>query len=208
MQETRAVMIEAVVLAAIGLAFSFTVNALSPRGLRLTRNYFPNAERSTIVTGTHSPNPGANTSFPSNHALEVTWRRLQQKGLQLVSSNEVIELFHDPRHQQGLVAFIDARDERNYQTGHVPAAWQFDHYRAEQYLPVVLPVCLAAEKVIVYCSGGSCEDSEFAAALLRDAGVPAANLYVYPGGISEWMTNDLPVETGARGSGGTLKPKP
>ena len=68
-------------------------------------------------------------------------------------------------------------------------------------MPTVLPVCLAAQKVVVYCTGGACEDSEFAALMLRDAGVPRENVYVYVGGITEWIANGLPVETGARGSG-------
>ena len=122
------------------------------------------------------------------------------------ASNEVTALFRDPRHDQGLVAFIDARDDAHYQAGHIPGAWQFDHYRAEAYLPAVLPVCMNAQQVVVYCNGGTCEDSEFAAVLLRDAGVPRTSLFVYVGGITEWKSNGLPVETGARRSGQLLQP--
>ena len=50
-------------------------------------------------------------------------------------------------------------------------------------------------------------DSEFAAILLRDAGVPAESLSVFPGGITEWKASDLPVEVGARDSGELLGPK-
>ena len=132
---------------------------------------------------------------------------MQQRGLQLVSSNEVVELFRDPRHGQGLVVFIDARDDQHYGAGHIPGAWQFHHYRADDFLPTLLPVCLNALKVVVYCSGGECEDSEFAAVMLRDAGVPREVLSVYVGGIIEWKANGLPVETGARLSGEILNPK-
>jgi rhodanese-related sulfurtransferase len=61
-------------------------------------------------------------------------------------------------------------------------------------------------KVVVYCSGGECEDSEFAAIMLRDAGVPRDILFVYAGGILEWKATGLPVETGARLSGEILRP--
>jgi len=69
----------------------------------------------------------------------------------------------------------------------------------------VLPACLGALQVVVYCTGGQCEDSEFAAIMLRDAGIQRQNLFVYPGGINEWSALKLPVELGARKSG-QLKP--
>jgi len=141
--------------------------------------------------------PGSNPLSPA-----------QQRGLQLLARNEVVTLFRDPRYQQGLVVFVDARNDQHYQEGHIPGARQFDHYRAENYFATVLPACLPAQQVVVYCTGGNCEDSEFAAAILRDAGVPAANLFVYAGGITEWTTNGLPVETGARGSGQLLPSRP
>jgi rhodanese-related sulfurtransferase len=142
----------------------------------------------------------------SNQPLDAVAARLQQQGLQLITSNGVVELFRDARYEQGLVAFIDARDDHHYQAGHIPGAWQFNHYRPEQYLPAVLPLCFNAQKIVVYCNGGACEDSEFAAIMLRDVGIQREKLFVYAGGITEWMSNGLPVEVGVRRSG-VLKPK-
>jgi rhodanese-related sulfurtransferase len=121
--------------------------------------------------------------------------------LQVVSRDEAIRLFRDPGHGHGLLVFVDARDARHYAAGHIPGAWPFDRYRAETHLPTILPISLAALKVVVYCTGGDCEDSEFAALILRDAGVPPESLFIYPGGITEWTAHGLPIETGARGSG-------
>jgi rhodanese-related sulfurtransferase len=201
MRNAKAVVFEALFIAALGLVFALAANALSPRGLRLSRNYFPDAETPAPVSSTVAATTSASTSAPN-----ATIQRLQQRGLQLVSSNEVVELFRDPRYEQGLVVFIDARDDQHYGAGHIPGAWQFHHYRADDYLPTILPVCLNALKVVVYCSGGECEDSEFAAIMLRDAGVPRDLLFVYAGGILEWKASGLPVETGARLSGEFLKP--
>jgi rhodanese-related sulfurtransferase len=61
---------------------------------------------------------------------------------------------------------------------------------------------------VVYCNGGECEDSEFAAIMLRDAGVPREMLFVFAGGIVEWKAAGLPVETGPRGSGQLLQRPP
>ena len=204
MRNAKAVVFEALFVAVLGLVFALAANAFSPRGLRLSRNYFPDAGTTPSATGSAA----TTTTLVSSNAANAAIQRLQQRGLQLVSSNEVVELFHDPRHEQGLVVFIDARDSQHYTTGHIPGAWQFHHYRAEDYLPAILPACLTALKVVVYCNGGECEDSEFAAIMLRDAGVPRETIFVYVGGIIEWKANGLPVETGARLSGALLKASP
>jgi rhodanese-related sulfurtransferase len=217
MRNGKGVLLEAALMAIVGLVCALAANALSPRGLRLSRNYFPGSERLSIPAsqpaatgtgtsaGTNLPQAG---SVKSGQPLETTLRRLEQHGLQPILSNEVVQLFGDPRYEQGLVVLIDARDDQHYQAGHIPGAWQFDHYHADQYFPAVLPACLNAQKVVVYCSGGACEDSEFAAIMLRDAGVPRENLLVYAGGISEWQAQGRRVETGARRSGALLEPKP
>ena len=203
MRNARAVLLEALLVAAVGLLIALAANALSPRGLRLSRNYFPGDTRAS----TGAQGQTNLLAKPPTNAMEAALQRLQQRGLQVISSNEVLELVHDPRFEQGLLLVIDARDDSHYQAGHIPGAWQFDHYHAEQYMPTVLPACLNAQKVVVYCNGGSCEDSEFAAIMLREAGVPRENVFVYAGGINEWKSNGQPVETGARRSGQLLSTK-
>jgi rhodanese-related sulfurtransferase len=121
-------------------------------------------------------------------------RQLTSHGLQRIDREEVLEWFNDPRYAAGTIVFVDARNDANYLSGHIPGARQFDHYRAERYLAAVLPACLSAERVVVYCTGESCDDSEYAALALRDAGVPQEKLFVYVGGISDWTAHGLPVE--------------
>jgi rhodanese-related sulfurtransferase len=65
----------------------------------------------------------------------------------------------------------------------------------------VLPACQNARSIVVYCTGGNCEDSEFAALSLKEAGVPQERLAVYVGGITEWAAKAWPVEIGERKSG-------
>jgi rhodanese-related sulfurtransferase len=182
--EIKEVLLEAVLVAVIGAAFAFAANGISPLGLKLARNYFPTMTR---------------RSAPS--AVQLLSARLKEKGVQVLDGQQAARLFQDPRCQQEMIVFIDARDARHYEEGHVPGAYLFDPYRQEKYLATVLPVCQVAEQIVVYCNGGDCEDSEFAAEALRDAGVANQKLFVYTGGITEWTTNSLPVETGARKSG-------
>ena len=171
----------------IGGLVALTANFLSPRGLSLTRDYFPVPALAVVSTPGDSP--------------DLTGDHLKSLGLQLADHELAARLFRDPRRDQELIVFVDARDEPHYQAGHVPGAYPFDRYRLENHLPSLLPVCQTAETIVIYCTGGNCEDSEFAALALRDAGVGHAKLFVYSGGIAEWQSSGLPLETGTRNSG-------
>ena len=204
--ELRIVLLEGLVVCLVGLAFALAANWISPRGLTLARDYFPGSPHSrNSVADNTSKQPGAAATTAASN-LESLAARLKNHGLQLADSNLVANLFRDPRYEQELVVFIDSRADREYLAGHVPGAYQLDHYRFEKYLPAVLPVCQTAEQIVIYCNGGDCEDSEFAAITLRDAGIPATNLLVYAGGLAEWTTNGLPLELGERKSG-NFKPR-
>ncbi len=200
-QPVRKVLLEALLAGAVGLLISLAANALSPRGLRLTRNYSPGG---ALV---------ASRALPTNSTNALTTAQfvetqLHAEGLQFADSNLVARLFADPKRGQDLVIFVDARDDEHYRSGHIPGAFQLDHYKPDSYLATVLPVCQVAEKIVVYCKGGSCEDSEQTAIFLRDAGIAKDKLFVYVGGFDEWCTNQLPVELDSRNSGELRQTKP
>ena len=199
---TKRVFQEALLVAVIGAAFAFGANLISPRGLALTRNYFP----ADINRPVPAARDVANTNPPASSPAQLLAARLKEQGLQGVDGRQAAQLFHDPRFQQGSIAFIDARDEQHYREGHIPGACEFDPYHPEKYLATVLPVCQAAEQIVLYCNGGDCDDSESAAITLRDVGIANRKLFVYLGGITEWTTNGLPVETGGRNSGNLRGP--
>jgi rhodanese-related sulfurtransferase len=188
---------EAVCVAVVGGGLALLANQLSPRGLRLTRDYFPPAKVPVVAA---SGEPASAT----NAATAIT-ARLRARGLQTIARPAVEAMTRDVRYSQGNVLILDARNDQHYRAAHIPGALQFDHYRAEAHLATVIPACLAAEKIIVYCTGGDCEDSEFAALMLRDAGIPNERLFIYEGGIADWTAARLPVEAGHRFSG-ELKP--
>ncbi len=193
----RRTLLEALLVAVTGALLAFAANALSPRGLRLTRNFFPHDRAGANPGQTNAPAaPGTNVP-----PVQLVAERLRQAGLQVADSNRVARLFHDPAYQQSLVIFIDSRDDQHYRAGHVPGAYQLDYYRKENYLDKVLPACQAAQQILVYCYGGSCEDSELTATLLGDAGIPKERLSVYLGGFTEWTNNRMPIEIGDRNSG-------
>ncbi|HXP61992.1 MAG TPA: rhodanese-like domain-containing protein [Dongiaceae bacterium] len=191
----RKLLLEGLVVAAIGAALAFVANAVSPRGLKLGRVYFPQPGAAQFSLKA----PAINT----NSAAELVAAKIRGFGLQPADSNRVSQLFNDPRREADLVVFIDARDEPDYRQGHIPGAFEFyDPYR-DKYLDAVGPVCQIAQQVVVYCHGGDqCDDSIQTAIILRDVlRVPNQNLFVYGGGFAEWCANGLPVEIGERKSG-------
>jgi rhodanese-related sulfurtransferase len=193
---------ELAVIAIGGGAIAFLANALSPNGITLTKDYF-HLNTALSTTPPSSESDAAIDQTPTNptNATDPPASRLAAMGLQLVRHKQVVELFHDPRYEFGEIVFVDARNSAHYENGHIPRAYQFDHYRMEEYVEEVLPACEIAEQVIVYCTGGECEDSEFAASDLIQLGLPAEKVSVYLGGITEWQSQGGPMELGARDSG-------
>jgi rhodanese-related sulfurtransferase len=192
----KRVLQEALLVGIVGAILALIANAASPRGLRLGTNYFPGGKSSQGAATVTTP---GTTNTP---AVEGLAERFAREGLQLADSNRVSQLFHDPRRQQELIVFIDARSEEHYLEGHIPGAYQFDRFHLENSMPPLVPVCTSAEQIVFYCSGGDCEESEQAAIAVRDSmALPKEKIFVYGGGINEWRSNAMPVEIGARNSG-------
>lgn len=198
----RSVFFEGFLVALVGGILAFAANAFSPRGLALARNYFPgDRSRPLVVFGS---NQVATISSRTNAATgkpDLVAEQVRAEGLRLVDGNQMASLFRDPRCEQGLLVIVDARSDEHYQEGHIPGAYQLDHFHPERYLGTTLPACQTAEQILVYCNGGTCDDSLQTAIFLRDAGIPRERLFIYVGGIAEWQAKGLPVETGARKSG-------
>ena len=206
---------EALLVAIVGTALAFAANALSPRGLKLSRNYFligtdamATNRPAALTTATTSTNPPAGTNISAVAPPRISFPRLEEKGLQAVDSAQTFLLYHDPRREKDLLVFVDARSEENYQRGHIPGAYQLDPYHPEKHLLEAMAIGKAAEVIVVYCTGGDCEDSELSALLLRNVGIPNQKLFIYAGGITDWTSKRFPIETGARktGKAGDTKP--
>ncbi len=151
--------------------------------------------------GVAAPADPDRTPAPTSSGSDEVRRRLAARGLKTVGVEEARVTYEDPRHGQEVWIFVDARNEAQFEEGHVPGAYVFDRYYPEKHLPSVVPACQQAERILVYCIGGECEDSELAAAALIEAGIPADRMAVYLGGIRDWQAHGNPVETGPRGSG-------
>ena len=189
----RGVLAEAAVVVVAGTLSGVLLNAISPRGINLGRDYFPRSPSPvTAGTDTHPPAETVRAPTPTNDVLA----RLRERGLQPLDKPTAVALFHASQRTPAAVLFVDVRNDTLYQAGHIPRARPFNYYRPEVYLADILAACANAQRIVVYCNGGDCEDSELAAGLLVQTGVPRERVFVYLGGYAEWTANDLPVETG------------
>jgi rhodanese-related sulfurtransferase len=172
---------EVFVVVVIGAIVAMAANQLKPSDARfdVTRNYFKVAK-----------------SADANDDDDDLY--------QLIDHDETMEAFQSPAYEVGQCIFIDARNDTAYAEKHIPGAYQLDHYYADRYLPNLLPACAAAERIIVYCNGGKCEDSKLATSDLIENGVVAEKIFVYVGGVVAWGKDGLPFERGERLSGDTF----
>lgn len=148
-----------------------------------------------------SPAGGGGPTAAEPHADEAVVAQLAELGLDLVTHDEMVALFEGEEYEVGLTMFVDARDDAHYAEGHIPGAFQLDYFYPDRYVDAIMAEVPFARRIVVYCSGGSCEDSVLAAQYLMSRGVRPAKLGVYAGGITAWTEAGLPRERGARGSG-------
>jgi hypothetical protein len=146
---------EAVLVVAAGAALGWAGNALSPRGLRVDRDYFPRAAETGGGSDGSSPaaaaGPGASDADP---AQAEAFERLRARGLVPIAFAEARALYEDPLYAAGAYVFLDARHDEDHALGHIPGARVFDHYHMERYLADVLALAPGTMRMVVYCSGG------------------------------------------------------
>jgi rhodanese-related sulfurtransferase len=92
---------------------------------------------------------------------------------------------------------VDARRSDEYERGHIPGArsiaiWERD---ADEKIGALQKEALPFDQVIVvYCSGGDCQDSKIFSEKLALTGF--YNIYVYKDGFPDWEQRGLPVHKG------------
>jgi rhodanese-related sulfurtransferase len=104
-------------------------------------------------------------------------------------------------HSKGTL-FLDARRTSIYEAGHIAGARSFSVWEADVDDKVN---ALYEERsdpseqnkpIVIYCSGGACEDSHMLAQKLW--GIQFNNVYVYKDGFPDWQQRNLPVRTGGQ----------
>src|ERR1051326_8352327 len=103
-------------------------------------------------------------------------------------------------HDKG-VLFLDARRTSVYEQGHIAGArpfsvWESDiDEKVNKLFEERGDPKQQAEPIVVYCSGGDCEDSHMLAQKLW--GIQYNNVYVYKDGFPDWQKHGAAIHTGA-----------
>lgn len=195
MNGLKSIVVQIVVLLVMSAGLGLGFNAARPdrkNRVNLGKDYF---KKVVPVTSTTQPVADDSTApDDENGGDDGPTDASRDHGYQTVTFEEAFDVYNHPKYESGLYLFIDARDDEHFAEAHVPGAFQVDHYRIEQYLPDVLPEAMGAEKIVVYCNGGKCEDSILVCGDLYEAGVPREALFLYEGGMEEWQAEDAAVQ--------------
>jgi len=98
------------------------------------------------------------------------------------------------------VPFLDARRSAEYSAGHIEGAWSLPVWEADLEARITEFEALAgpvsATPLVLYCSGGDCEDSHLLAQKLSPLGY--RNLLIYRAGYPDWVRQGHPIRTGGK----------
>lgn len=99
---------------------------------------------------------------------------------------------------QAGVPFLDARRSADYADGHVKGAWSLPVWEDGVQEAIIRFEAQAAPDpkapLVLYCSGGDCEDSHLLARRLLELGY--RNLLMYGGGWPDWAAKGRPAAKG------------
>lgn len=100
------------------------------------------------------------------------------------------------------VLFVDARDEYDYQQGHIKGAINVPFEGGEIHLTDFLNGVDWSATTVIYCGGAGCDLSIYLGRFLKDTGFSSVNIFF--GGWNDWKLKDLPTDSG--GSAFNLSP--
>lgn len=152
----------------------------------------------TAPAGAAAPRTSAPVAPPRASAAAV--KKIEHP-YQEATFEDLVAMLNDPKFAQGLFVVVDARSVKEFADGHIRGAIQADHYELEDYVDVLTTRTLPADKVVVYCNGGDCEDSVFMCGDLLELGLAYEKIYLYAGGWEEWQARAAS-ELTATGTGG------
>lgn len=179
-----------VILASAGIAAVGSNAAAGPeRKLLWIGNYAETAPSRAVPTpaaGTPSVSPAASDQGSNVFAPHP------DKPWVEISGDDVVAL-----HKGGNVLFLDARRTSLYRLGHIPGARTFSVWEADiddKVKGVFAEGRDQSAPVVVYCTGGDCEDSHMVGQKLYFVGFD--NVLVYKDGFPDWEKRGLPVDKG------------
>jgi len=88
------------------------------------------------------------------------------------------------------VPFVDAREDPEYEAGHIRGARHMNAARSPEEIQLALAHTPKDRELIIYCDGEECGASTTLATKLQGLGF--ANVQIFFGGWTEWKNAGLP----------------
>jgi len=185
-------------LTIVAVGIGLTANRVAGKD-RIDLSYNYNPDRNSHP----GPQPSPDVKVDPQTDLSVLPAPTAAHEFRELSEQQAKVLFDDPKRGLRLHLFVDARTEDTYGQGHIPGATLCDSTRPTYYIPGTANAANQAEKVIVYCNGGDCEDSLLVCRELLNSGmVPWGNIYLFHGGWDAWTKAGYPIEKGPPATAG------
>lgn len=96
--------------------------------------------------------------------------------------------------EENNAAFVDARSESQYKEGHIQGAVNIPWQKVDQFFMDAYDRLDAAQVIITYCDGETCDLSHELALFLKEMGLD--NVHVLVNGWTVWKEAGLPVNVG------------
>lgn len=106
-----------------------------------------------------------------------------------ISFGEAVDLYNT-----GDFTFVDARDEWDYQAGHIMGAINVPFEGVEGEVDKFLAETPKDKKMVIYCGGAECDLSLYLGRTLAVEGF--TDVHVFFGGWTDWQSQGMPTDTG------------
>ena len=134
-----------------------------------------------------TPAPIAETGFV---VVDATWGTIRPltlaEGVATVAELEVIAQL------EGGLPVVDTRPASAFAHSTIPGAWNLPHDQVVERIDELV----RDRMTILFCNGPQCAATPDAVDALLRAGYPVGALAYYRGGLHDWQTLGLPVESG------------
>jgi len=185
---------ETVAIVAVAVAAAAASNLLAgpERKLRWIGSYAEAAPRPAAKAPTRPAASSAAVTPSSGAGDGKEFAPHPDKAWVEISGDDVAAL-----HARGNVLFLDARRSSVYRDGHISGARAMSVWEADIDDKVRQLFSEGRDQsapVVVYCSGGDCEDSHMLGQKLYFVGFD--NVLVYKDGFPDWQKRGLPVSKG------------
>ena len=102
-----------------------------------------------------------------------------------------IEVLKYLKEKKGTI-ILDARMSEEFKKGHIPGAYSFPVSEFDTMFKERGAFLKTGKTIITYCTGRKCTDSSILALKLKRNGIK--DIFLYQGGITEWLQNGYTVE--------------